>query len=117
MFCLRTVETTAYTGRKAKAKCQDNPNIPTITASGATTFCEGQTVLLTSSQGTGNLWSDGSTDQNNPVTVSGSYTVTYTDGNGCSSTSDPTVVTVNQLPNVNGGPIKRIVNKAVSVQT
>ena len=85
-----------------------NPNIPTITASGATTFCEGQTVLLTSSQGTGNLWSDGSTDQNNPVTVSGSYTVTYTDGNGCSSTSDPTVVTVNQLPNVNGGPDQSI---------
>ena len=80
-----------------------NPNIPTITASGPTTFCEGQTVLLTSSQGTGNVWSDGSTSQNNPITVSGSYTVTYTDGNGCSSTSDATVVTVNPLPNVDGG--------------
>ena len=80
-----------------------NPNTPTITASGPTTFCEGQTVLLTSSQGTGNVWSDGSTSQNNPITVSGSYTVTYTDGNGCSSTSDATVVTVNPLPNVDGG--------------
>ena len=80
-----------------------NPSSPSITASGPITFCDGQTVLLTSSQGTGNVWSDGSTSQNNPITVSGSYTVEYTDANGCSAISDATVVTVNPLPNVNGG--------------
>lgn len=85
-----------------------SPSIPTITASGSTTFCEGETVLLTSSQGMGNEWSDGTTGQNNPVTSAGSYTVTYTDGNGCSATSDATVVTVNPLPNVDGGPDQSI---------
>ena len=84
------------------------PSIPTITASGTTTFCEGETVLLTSSQGSGNEWSDGTTGQNNPVTSAGSYTVTYTDGNGCSATSDATVVIVNPLPNIDGGPDQSI---------
>ncbi len=34
------------------------------------------------------------------ATNAGSYTVTYTDGSGCSATSAPTVVTVNALPTV-----------------
>jgi len=80
-----------------------NPSAPTITPNGPTTFCEGESVILSSSQGTGNVWSDGSTSQDNTVTSSGTYSVTYTDGNGCSATSAATVVTVNQLPVVDGG--------------
>ncbi|MDC3309131.1 T9SS type A sorting domain-containing protein, partial [Crocinitomicaceae bacterium] len=94
-----------------------NPSTPIITASGSTTFCDGQTVLLTSSQGTGNLWSDGTSNQNNPVTSSGSYTVTYTDANGCSSTSNATVVTVNPLPNVDGGPDQSLCEGAETILT
>ncbi|MFK7783961.1 MAG: T9SS type A sorting domain-containing protein, partial [Crocinitomicaceae bacterium] len=36
------------------------------------------------------------------------YTVTYTDGNGCSATSAPTNVTVNPLPNVTQTPLSLV---------
>lgn len=74
------------------------PAAPTITAGGSTTFCSGGSVTLTSSAATGNVWSTGATTQAITVSASGSYTVTFTDGNGCSSTSAATTVTVNPLP-------------------
>jgi len=76
----------------------NNPSAPTISAGGATTFCTGGSVTLTSSQGSGNTWSTTETTQAINVTSSGSYTVTYTNANGCSTTSAATVVTVNPLP-------------------
>lgn len=79
------------------------PTAPTISAGGATTFCDGGSVTLTSSQGSGNLWSTNETSASINVNTSGSYTVTYTDGNGCSNTSLATTVTVNALPSVNAG--------------
>lgn len=77
-----------------------NPSAPSITANGATTFCDGGSVTLTSSQGTGNTWSTAETTQDIVVTASGNYTVTYTNANGCSATSSTTIVTVNTLPTV-----------------
>ncbi len=71
-----------------------NPPSPTITAGGPTTVCQGSTVTLTSSYTSGNTWSTGSNLQNINVGVSGSYTVTYTNINGCTSTSAPTTVTI-----------------------
>ena len=67
---------------------------PTIDANGPTTFCQGGSVILTSSPGSAYLWSNGATTQSITVTTSGSYTVTVTDVEGCSATSDATVVTV-----------------------
>ena len=87
----------------------NNPTAPTITPSGATTFCAGGSVNLTSSQGTGNAWSTSETTQVITVNSSNSYTVTYTNVNGCSTISAPIVVTVNPLPTAPvisaGGPI------------
>src|SRR5690606_35486709 len=74
------------------------PVAPVITPSGSTTFCAGGSVDLTSSEATGNLWSTGETTQMISVTTSGTYSVTYTDGNGCSATSAVTNVTVNPAP-------------------
>ena len=74
------------------------PATPTIAAGGATNICQGENVVLTSSSTTGNTWSNASTTQAITVTTSGDYTVTYTDGNGCSATSDTTTVTVNTPP-------------------
>ncbi|HRH67574.1 MAG TPA: hypothetical protein PLU53_14830, partial [Bacteroidia bacterium] len=68
---------------------------PAITASGPTTFCPGGSVTLTSDAGASYLWSTAETTQSIVVTTSGSYTVTMTDGSGCTATSNPTVVTVN----------------------
>jgi hypothetical protein len=77
-----------------------NPAIPTITASGPLTFCDGGSVDLTSSQGTGNTWSTTGTTQTITATTSGSITVLYTDGNGCFATSAATDVVVNPLPTI-----------------
>ncbi|RYD93428.1 MAG: hypothetical protein EOP50_11150, partial [Sphingobacteriales bacterium] len=71
---------------------------PTITASGATTFCEGGSVTLTSSSATGNIWSNGATTQSITVSASGNYSVLVNNGTCASASSAATTVTVNQLP-------------------
>ncbi|TSJ42483.1 gliding motility-associated C-terminal domain-containing protein [Fluviicola chungangensis] len=83
------------------------PAVPTIAASGPTTFCSGGSVTLTSSASTGNIWSTGATTQSITVSTGGSYTVTVS-ASGCSSASAATIVTVNPIPTVtasNNGPL------------
>ena len=73
---------------------------PTITANGTTTFCQGGNVTLDAGTGYNTYsWSDGSSSQTTTITNSGNYSVTVTDGNGCSATSSATAVTVN--PGIN----------------
>ena len=76
-----------------------NP-LPTVTisASGATSFCTGGSVDLTSSQASGNVWSTTATTQMITVNASGSYSVTFTDGNSCSNTSNTINVSVSASP-------------------
>ena len=72
---------------------------PTITPQSATTFCQGGSVILTSSAPSTNVWSGGGgTGTTATYTSSGSYTVTTNNGCGA-ATSAPTTVTVNQIPN------------------
>ena len=65
----------------------------TISADGATEFCDGGSVTLTSSEASGNVWSTGETTQSIVVTGSGDYYVT--NGNNTSNTIS---VVVNPLP-------------------
>lgn len=74
------------------------PVTPTISANGATSFCTGGSVDLTSSTANGNVWSTTATSQTITVTSTGTYTVTTTDGNGCSATSAVTSVNVSNAP-------------------
>jgi large repetitive protein len=74
------------------------PSTPTITPSGPTTFCQGQSVTLTSSAISGNVWSTGETTQSIVVSTTQNVTVTVTDGNLCSATSATVSITVNPLP-------------------
>ncbi|MDP4636623.1 MAG: T9SS type A sorting domain-containing protein [Crocinitomicaceae bacterium] len=74
------------------------PATPTIAANGPTTFCTGGSVNLTSSASNGNLWSTNATTATISVNASGSYTVTVTDVNGCSSVSTPISVNVSSAP-------------------
>ena len=68
-----------------------------VTASGATTFCSGNSVTLTA-QGTGSyLWSNGATTKQITVNQTGNYFVVVT-ANGCSSTSSTINVVVKQTP-------------------
>lgn len=71
--------------------------VPTVTPSGATTFCAGNSVTLTSSAAAIYNWSNGATTQSITASTSATYIVTVS-SNGCTSTSAPTVVTVNNLP-------------------
>ncbi|MBI2259466.1 MAG: PKD domain-containing protein [Flavobacteriia bacterium] len=75
---------------------------PTISASGSLTFCDGGSVVLTSSAVSGNLWSNGLTSQSITVTSSGTFNVTVSE-NGCSTISSNTVVTVNTNPSITLG--------------
>lgn len=89
-----------YEGPRAMVTVTVNalPSNPTISASGSTTFCTGGSVDLSSSYASGNLWSNGAATATITVTTSGSYSVTYTDANGCTATSLPTVVNVSNAP-------------------
>ena len=71
-----------------------------ISASGSTTICQGGSVTLTSSAANSYLWSNGATTQNIMASAAGNYTVTISDGMGCSTISTPISVTVNPLPTV-----------------
>ncbi|MFM7747127.1 MAG: beta strand repeat-containing protein, partial [Bacteroidota bacterium] len=78
----------------------------TITAGGATTFCQGASVTLNANTGSGlsyqwllnNAAIAGATNASLVATAQGSYTVTVTNLNGCSATSSSTSVTVRSLP-------------------
>jgi hypothetical protein len=81
------------------------PGAPTI--SGTLAFCAGSNTTLSSDYLNGNQWYvsnvliSGATSQTYVATAGGSYTVTFTDGNGCTSAqSAPAVVTVNNPPPV-----------------
>jgi hypothetical protein len=75
---------------------------PTITPGGATTFCAGGSVSLSTGSFSAYVWKNDNaqvgTNPTYPATASGSYTVTVTDANGCQGTSDPLTVTVNPNP-------------------
>lgn len=82
------------------------PATPTITATGSLVFCQGNSVVLTSSEPIGNTWSNGANTSSIVVSNSGTFTVVYTDANGCTAVSAPTQVIedVNLTPPVLGGP-------------
>jgi hypothetical protein len=79
------------------------PPVPVITASGPTTFCQGDVVTLTAPAGYSYNWRLGSTSvgsaQSLTTGAAGSYTVTVTNAGGCSTTSQLVVLTVTPLPN------------------
>ncbi len=84
-------------------------SIPTITHTTALTFCQGDSVILTSSAANSYLWSNGATTQSTGIHSSGSFFVT-TDTVGLTSISASTIVTVNPLPTVNISGIVTICN-------
>ncbi|WP_373516052.1 T9SS type A sorting domain-containing protein [Persicitalea sp.] len=74
------------------------PSRPSVAVSGITTFCEGGSVTLTSNYENGNRWNTNTSDRSVVINQSGDYTVSITDGNGCTATSSPVRVQVNPLP-------------------
>lgn len=75
-----------------------SPTAPVISANGSTSLCTGSTVDLTSNQTTDIEWSTNETTSTITVGTSGTYSVEYTDGNGCKSTSNEITVNVSNAP-------------------
>ena len=71
--------------------------VAVITPDGPVAFCLGGSVNLTGSGGNGYLWSNSATTAAITVMVSGTFTITVTDVNGCKNTTNQ-LVTVNPLP-------------------
>lgn len=76
------------------------PSAPTITATGSTTRCEGDSVTLSAPSANAYLWSTGATSRTIVVKTAGAYTVqTRTTATGCFSVvSNATNVTFNPVP-------------------
>jgi hypothetical protein len=69
------------------------PDSVTIVPPGPHRFCDGGSVTLTATGGTGSYqWSNGERTQSIVATKSGTYTVTVTNQYGCSITSKPVIV-------------------------
>ena len=78
---------------------------PIITPSSLTTFCQGDSVILTANTANSYLWSNSATTQSITVSTSGNYSVLVTDNNGCSAYSSATssrVLTFSGNDSING---------------
>lgn len=98
---------------------------PTVHISGNTTFCEGDSILLTINENaTSYRWSNGATTKAINVKIGATYTAYITNDYGCERASDPIVVTVhpNSKPTItytslvacDGDSIKLTASNAVS---
>lgn len=89
-------------------------NLPqgTFSANGPTSFCTGNTVILTANDTSASYnWSTGATNQSISVSNSNTITLTTTDSNGCIASSQQTI-TAFPLPNVNAGSDINLCNGA-----
>ncbi|MES2388792.1 MAG: hypothetical protein V4543_12395 [Bacteroidota bacterium] len=82
---------------------------PSVNITRDTAICSGNSVTLTSSVATGNLWSNGETTQSITVSAAGSFTVQTVSGSCTSLASSAVNVTVSATPNAPvltaGGPL------------
>lgn len=108
VFSVNVISVAGCSGNSTTVQVTVNPNpIPVVTPIGSTTFCQGGTVTLTTGSFASYLWSTGQTTQSITVSLTGTYSVTVTNGNGCIGTSQGLPITVNPLPTPTvtaGGP-------------
>jgi hypothetical protein len=70
----------------------------TITVSGLTEFCDGDSASLSLSGQNNYQWTNGDSSSLISVFASGNYFATLTDSNGCQNSSDTVSILVNALP-------------------
>lgn len=75
------------------------PAQPNISSDLGTEICEGEIATLSTDANGTLLWSTNESSSTISVTTTSSITVEVTDQNGCSNTSTPFTLTVNDLPN------------------
>lgn len=75
------------------------PSVANITPNGSTTFCNGDSLILSANTGSVYAWSTGATTQTISVNTAGTYSVTVDDLYGCApATSASITVAVNPNP-------------------
>ncbi|MFN5323969.1 MAG: T9SS type A sorting domain-containing protein [Bacteroidota bacterium] len=92
-----SVEPTMCLSAYADAKTEGGIQQVTLTSDRGLTACAGDTIRLTASQASNITWSTGETSQTINALTSGSYTVTYSLGAGCSNNASANL-TFNSLP-------------------
>ena len=99
-----TVTVTYPGGCTASASVAVTANTnPTPSITGNNSICQGQSSTLSAGSYTSYQWSTGSTSANISANTSGIYTVTVTDGNGCTgSTTFNLTVNPNPSPAITG---------------
>ena len=96
---IRFTNTSATTQYRIDDVCLGGVCVANITPGGATTLCNGGSVLLTASTGTAYLWSNGATTQTISANLSATYNVTVTTASGCTaSATTPVRVLVYPTP-------------------
>ncbi len=73
-------------------------NLPTPVITGNNSICSGTQTTLSAGNYSAYQWSTGATTDSIAVSNGANYIVTVTDVNGCSGTSAPFALTINQLP-------------------
>jgi trimeric autotransporter adhesin len=94
------------TSNTVSIQFKTKPKAPVISAVGSTTVCEGETVTINASVDSlanNYFWSNGSTAKSLAVTSTGSYYLTASNNNGCSSNSN--YVYVNVLKSTTAKPV------------
>ncbi len=69
-----------------------------VATSSATSFCQGDSAILTTANANSYLWSTGDTTQSIVVYITGQYQVSVNDTNGCNSPSNVISITENMNP-------------------
>src|SRR5262249_49305436 len=80
------------------------PATPLIAPASSTTFCQEDSVVLTSSSSAGYLWNTNQTSQSIAAYNSGNYSVVVSNASGCTASSAPVAVTVHPLPSTSITP-------------
>jgi uncharacterized protein YceK len=88
-----------YSGWSAVASCPTTTNA-TITPTGISNICTGDSIVLTANAAISYLWNTGSTTQSITVDSTDNYYVTIVNNIGCTATSNPVTVNVNSLPSI-----------------
>ena len=91
--------TTQYGCSKSKNFTVTVNPLPDITISGNNSICQGASTLFIAFGATSYKWNTGSRTDRITANTQGTYTVTGTDGNGCTNTTAVTLA-VHELPNV-----------------
>ena len=76
---------------------------PMVTILGTPSFCQGGSTQLTATGGSSYMWSNGVATQTNSITIPGTYTVTVTASNGCTTVATvPVVMNPKPTPVITG---------------